>query len=85
MSINNLSSFLEEFKKKVQKQSTYTSNISDVLDKYTKTQPYSFSTQGDVLFIKASPSVKQYIFIHKKEILEEIHNKIHPQVFSDIK
>ncbi len=78
----NISSFLQKFHSALgadkEKRSILCTIFKDVLK--VELEEKSFSLKGDVLYVKATPSLKSEIFMHKKEILEKI-SAVSPKLF----
>ena len=72
--INNISKFLEKFSKNILTDELYKKQIVEIIEKQTQLNISTSDVEirNYTLYVKASPAVKNKIFIYKNKILEEI-------------
>ncbi len=82
----NISSFLEKFSRNVQNAEIFNVQILDIVEKHTQIRipTTDIEIKNGIVLIKASPGVKNKIFIFKNKILEDITKSI-PVKILDIK
>ena len=70
----NISSLLDTFRKQIQAGELSKQEMCDVVTKHTgiTCKPETIEIKNYVLHIDLSPTFKQKIFMHKKEILEDL-------------
>jgi hypothetical protein len=70
----NISGFLEKFKKQVQSDELSQKEICDVVIKHTgiTCKQNNIEIKNYILYINLSPTFKQKVFMHKKQILKDL-------------
>ena len=78
----NISSFLEKFSKGIVLHNTYKKQIVDIIEEYTQIDipTKHLEIKNGVVMVKASPGIKNKIFIYKKKILEDIAKVLPPKI-----
>ena len=82
----NISSFLEKFSKNVKSAELYKQQILEIIGKSIQISvtPNDLEIKDYTIYIKASPAIKNKLFIYKSKILEEIATNL-PTRIVDIK
>ena len=76
--MEQISLYLTKFKGLVPKESTVQECAAPILSRYIEAPviPATIRLKGNTVYINASPSVKNILFMHKENILKELHEKL---------
>ncbi len=87
MDYNQISSFLDKFKKILFQKEGILIFISETIFKYTKFKidPNKIKIKNTYIYIENSPIIKNEIFIYKNKILADLKSEIKDFNFTDIK
>jgi len=87
MDYNQISSFLDKFKKILFQKEEILVFISETIFKYTKFKidPSKIKIKNTYIYIENSPIIKNEIFIYKNKILSDLKSEIKDFNFTDIK
>lgn len=87
MDYNQISSFLDKFKKILFQKEEILVFISETIFKYTKFKidPNKIKIKNTYIYIENSPIIKNEIFIYKNKILADLKSEIKDFNFTDIK
>ena len=71
----NISSFLEKFSKSLQSTESEKQHILDVIEKQTniRLNLKDFEIKNYTVEVRATPAIKNKLFIYKRQLLEEIN------------
>ena len=74
----NISLFLEKFSKNIQSGQSNKIKIIEIIKKHTQVELSikSLEIKNTTVYITASPSVKNKLFIYKNKILEEVTKSV---------
>lgn len=87
MDYNQISSFLEKFKKIFSQKEEYNKIISKTIQKHTSflIEPNLIKTKNTIIYIESTPIIKSEILIYKNKILFDLKKEISMFNFTDIK
>ena len=87
MEYNQITEFLEKFKKILFKKEEIYKIISQTIFKYThfELEPKFISIKNAIIYIDTTPIVKSEIFVYKNKILFDLKKEIPENNFSDIR
>ncbi len=85
--MEQISLYLAKFTKIVPKESLVRDSLTEILMRHigAPISPSTIHLKGNMVFVDASPMIKNILFMHKEDVLKELKEKLLKNSISDIR